>query len=173
MVCGAMPRFRRWGHLVACGFMCLLFTGLCVLAGAVFITAFVGAVSNPGACLVLSFPFALFAVWAIVSMVRGLRTQVREFSYDGRLLRFRTLTRSTEQIRDRHEITEIRRFEGRGGSCGYCLRFRDDQKICFDYSLQVEVMVDQLSVALMQVSMPTTAAATQGNECGSNATPQA
>jgi hypothetical protein len=164
MVSGAMPRFRRWGHFFGCGFMCLLFAGLCVLAGAVFIAVFVSSASNPGARVVFSFPFAVSAGWAIVSMVRGLRTQVREFRYDGRQLRFRTLTRSTEQIRDTHEIVEIRRFEGRGGSCGYCLRFRDGQEIYFDYSLQVAVMADQMSVALMQVSMPTTVAATQGNE---------
>ena len=167
MVSGALPRFRRWGHFFACGFMCLLFAGPCALAGAVFISVFVGSASNPGARLAFSLPFAVSAVWTIVSMVRGLGTQVREFRYDGRRLRFRTLTRSTEETRDTHEIVEILRFEGRGGSCGYCLRFRDGQEIYFDYSVEAAVMADQLSVALMRVSMPTTAAAAQGKERGS------
>jgi hypothetical protein len=133
--------------------MCVLFAGLCVLAGAVCVTALIDAAPNAGARLVFGFPFAAFAVSAIISMVRGLRAQVREFSYDGRLLRFRTLTRSAEQIRDRHEIAEIRRLEGRGGSCGYCLRFRDGQKIYFDYySSQVAAMAEQLDVALERQS---------------------
>jgi hypothetical protein len=128
--------------------MCVFFAGLCALAGAVFVAALIGTTPDRGAQLVFSFFFAAFAVWAVVSMVRGLKTNVREFSYDGRLLQFRTLTCSAEKIRERAEIAEIRRFEGRGGSCGYCLRFRDGQKIYFDNSSRVAILAEQLRIAL-------------------------
>jgi hypothetical protein len=125
-----------------------LFAGSCALGGAVFVAAIIGATPNPAAFVVFSFFFAAFAVWAIASMVRGLKTHVREFTYDGRRLQFRTLTCPAERVRDLHEVADIRRFEGRGGSCGYCLQFRDGQKIYFDYSLEVAMMAERLRAAL-------------------------
>src|SRR5262245_44599054 len=125
-----MPRFRRWGHFSACGFMSLLFAGLGVLGGVVCAAGLAGAGPSPAAYVLFGAPFAALAVCAIISLFRGLKTVVREFSYDGRLLRFRTLTSSEEQIRELHEIAEVRQGQSsRGPAIGYCLRFRDGQKV--------------------------------------------
>ena len=136
MISGVMPKFQQWVHVCSCGFPCLLFAGLCVLAGTLFVAGLTGAGETPTAFVVVSVPFAAFAVWAIVSLIRGLKTQVTEFSYDGRQLRFRTIADTGEQVRELPDIAEVREGRsGRGSTC-YVLAFRDGKKVYLDYSLQ-------------------------------------
>jgi hypothetical protein len=141
-----MASFQRWVHIAACGFLCLFFAGLGTVAGAVSIAGLMGAGSNPVAYVLFGCPFLAFAVWAIVSQVRGLRRLVREFSYDGHVLRFRSIASSEEQIRELHEIAEIR--EGRSSRSqpiGYCLRFRDGQRLDLDYWVEnAALLAEQL-----------------------------
>jgi hypothetical protein len=138
MISGRLPRFQRWYHLCVSGFMCLLFAGLGVMGSTVCIAGLMGVGPNPVAYVVFGAPFAAFAVWAIISQVRSLRGElVREFSYDGRVLRFRTIASSEEQVRELCEIAEVR--EGRSSRSpptGYLLRFRDGRRLVLDYWLQ-------------------------------------
>jgi hypothetical protein len=109
---------------------------LCLLAGAIFLVGFNGTGPNPAAYLVFSVPSAAFSVWAMISMIRGLKTLVREFNYDGRQLRFRAIAHAGEQVRDLADVVEIRQGRSPKGSIGYVLAFRDGRKVYLDYSLQ-------------------------------------
>ena len=173
MICGVMPRFRRWVHFSACGFMCLFFAGFGVLAGAVCAAGFVGVGPNPVAYVLFGAPIAALAAWAIISLVRGVKTLVREYCYDGRLLRFRTITSLEEQVRELQGIAEIR--DGRSSraqAIGYCLRFRDGKKVYLDYSLEnVAVLAEQLRFDLRRlqgVSAEPVAPADGGRDAGSS-----
>jgi hypothetical protein len=151
VIAGAMPKFQRWVHFAACGFMCLLFAGLGVLAGVVCVAGLRGVGPSPVAYVLFGVPFAALAVWAIVSQVRRLKTLVREFSYDGRLLRFRTIMSSQEQVRGLQAIAEIREGRSRAQSIGYYLGFRDGQRVYLDYWLEnVAVLAEQLRFDLRQ-----------------------
>ena len=151
MISGMMPKVAQWGHHCACGFMCLLFAGLAVLGGAVCTAGLMGM--GPVEYVVFGAPFAAFAVWAIVSLIRSQKTLVREFSYDGRLLRFRTLASAEEQLRELHDIAEIREGQSsRSQAIGYCLRFRDGLKVYLDYSIHnVAVLAEQLRFDLSRL----------------------
>jgi hypothetical protein len=87
---------------------------------------------------VFGVPFAAFAAWALFAQIRGLKTLVREFSYDGRVLRFRAIGSSQEQVRELHEIAEIREGQRgpRGPSIGYCITFRDRTRVYLNGWLQ-------------------------------------
>jgi hypothetical protein len=133
--------------------MCLWFAGLCALAGAVLVAGLTGVAFDPVVCVLCSVPFGAFAVWALVSLLRGLKTLVREFSYDGRLLRFRTIGQTREQVRALSELAEVREGQAsRGQAIGYCLAFRDGQKVYLDYWLQnAPVLVEQLRLDLQRL----------------------
>ena len=154
MLSGEMSKFQQWRHICECGFMCLLFAGLCVLGGGVCVAGLTGAGDNPVAFVLFGAPFAAFAVWAIVGLVRGLKMLVREFSFDGRVLRFRTIASSQEQVRELHEIAEVRRPEsgGRGPPIGDCVAFRGGTRVWLPYELQNGWMLfEQLRFQLEQV----------------------
>jgi hypothetical protein len=78
---------------------------------------------------------------------------VREFSYDGHVLRFRAIAFSGEQVRELNEIEEIR--EGRSSRSqpmGYLLQFRNGRIAILDYWLQnVAVLAAQLQSDLRQL----------------------
>jgi len=68
---------------------------------------------------------ALFWFWNATVFWRRL---VREFSYDGRVLRFAMLGIPEMQTRHLAEIAEVGEWRGRGGPLGYRLKFRDGAK---------------------------------------------
>ena len=153
MIFGVMPKFQQrlhaWGF---CGFMCLLFTGLTFLGTAVFVAGLTGAGPNPVAYVLFGGFFAAFAVWAIVSQVRGLHTLVREFSYDGRWLRFRTIVSSQEQARELPDVVEVREGRSHRGSMGHCVAFRDGKRVYLDGWLQNGwILADQLRFDLRRL----------------------
>ena len=78
-------------------------------------------------------------VWALWMIVLGLgflgsgfwfwKRLIKEFNYDGRTLTFSTLASSETQVRDVSAIEEVGEWTGRGGSLGYCIKFRDGAKL--------------------------------------------
>jgi hypothetical protein len=151
VICGVMSRFRQWGHFSACGFMCLFFAALGVVAGVVCGAGLTGVGPIPVDFGLFGAAFAALAVWAMVALVRSLNTQVGEFSYDGRKLRFRSLTSSKEQVYKLDDMAEIRAGQS-ARTQAYCLRFRDGQQVYFDYSLpNVVVLAEQLRFDLQRL----------------------
>jgi hypothetical protein len=145
VISGVMPKFYQAMHFFGCGVMCLFFTGLFVLAGTVFVAAFTGAGPDSTAYVVVSIPFAGFAAYAVVSLLRSLNTLVREFSYDGRQFRFRTIAHADEYIRELADIAEVRQGQSPRGSGCFVLSFRNGQKVYLDFSLpNVAVLAELL-----------------------------
>src|SRR5579864_1687227 len=109
-----MPRWQRYLHKFASGFMCLLFSGLGLLNLHLMIAE---AHAGPDkARLFVSFLFVLFAGVAIKYQFFFLRTVISEFQYDGSTLQFRTLGTQEPQFLPLSDIASIRDWRGRGGN---------------------------------------------------------
>lgn len=128
-----MPKWQRYLHKFASGFMCLLFGGLGLL-NVHLIIAEVHAGPNK-ARLFVSFLFVVFAGVAIRSQVLFHRTLIAEFRYDGSALQFRALGTQDPQFRPLADIASIRDWRGRGGQLGYRLQFQDKQKLYLEFSV--------------------------------------
>ena len=144
MISGVLPKFQQRNHVLACGFMCLMFTGIFALAGTLFVAGLIGIGPNPGAGVVgVVIMGPAFCI--IVSLIRGLKTQVREYTYDSRQLRFRTIADSRQHVRDLADIAEVREGHSPRGSTCYVLSFRHGQKVYLDYALpNVAILVAQM-----------------------------
>src|SRR5579871_3108311 len=107
-----MPRWRQRYHLFAACFMCLLFTGISIIAA---ISVFGGARVQDGgtARIIATVVFGILAILGAVAQFWTRRRIVKEFSYDGHELRFRTLAGSEEQIWLLPEIASVREPRGR------------------------------------------------------------
>jgi len=69
--------------------------------------------------------FILLAIGVVSMQAWFLRRIIREFTYDGTTLQFRTLARSEPQTRVASQVLAVRDWAGRGGLNGYKLMFRD------------------------------------------------
>ncbi|MBZ5606701.1 MAG: hypothetical protein LAP38_00475 [Acidobacteriia bacterium] len=124
---GTMPKWQQRLHQGAFGVMCLLLGAFGVLSARFLFPA--GGVRPSQGLVVSSLVMVAVAGSGIVLQVRTRRRLVKEFSYDGRALRFSTLGTVEMQVRDLSEIAEVGKWRGRGGPLGYRLRFRDGAKL--------------------------------------------
>ena len=111
MLSGAMPRWRQYFYVIACGFILLIFVAFGVLGGR-FYFRFAGT-GNARSVLI---PYLLFGALAIVSIgmqIWYLRRLISEFTFDGRALQFRTLGASVTQTRDVSQIADVQDWRGR------------------------------------------------------------
>lgn len=133
MISGTMPKWQQNFHRFGFGLMCLLFGGFGLLNGRFLLLA---RQAGPAKGLVLSsLVFITIAGFGVGMQVWFWRRIIREFSYDGRALRFRTLGTTEMKTRDLREIADVREWRGRGGQLGYRLVFRDGQKIYLQYGV--------------------------------------
>lgn len=128
-----MPRWQRAVHNFAFGFMCLLCGGLLVLSVR-FLLPVQGAVATKGQ-IVGSLMMMAISALMLGMQIHFRRRIIREFSYDGQALRFRTLGIPIQAIRQLAEIAEISEWRGRRGVQGYKIRLRDRQTIYLQSSV--------------------------------------
>jgi len=105
--------------------MCLLFGGLFVLSLRILLPGKGANRSQIAASLIMM----AVSVSTIAMQFRFRTRIVREFSYDGRALRFNTLGSPAQETRDRSDIEKISEWQGRGGTQGYKIRFRGGKTI--------------------------------------------
>ena len=131
MIAGIMPRWLRYSHTLGLVFMGLLFVTFSLFTLGLLFPAGGGGQAPvvPGSGLVM----VLIPALVVGTQLWFRHRLVSEFSFDGRLLRFRTLGLAETQTRDVLEIAELSDWRGRGGSLGYRLRFRDGAKIYLQY----------------------------------------
>lgn len=132
-----MPKWNRYLHRSACGFMCLLFTGLGLLN--LHIMKVNGSSAADRARLSVSVIFVAFAAIAIAGQLWYLRRIISEFRYDGQTLQFRTVGRQDIEVVRAAEITSIRDWKGKGGSLGYRLKCEDRGKLYLEFSVSNSV----------------------------------
>jgi len=132
-----MPKWRQNLHTIAFGVMCLLFEGFGLFA---WNFLFPAGEARPAKGLLLS-GLAFFAIagLGIGTQVWFWRRIVKEFSYDGSALRFRTLGTAEMQTQELSEIADLREWQGRGGPLGYRIGFRDGKKIYLQYGVSNSV----------------------------------
>ena len=133
MISGTMPRWQQNIHMFGFGLMCLLLGGF-GLRSIRFLLPVRGVWPSKG-LFVSSLVFMAVASFGIGMQLWFRRRLVKEFSYEGRALRYRTLGTAELQTRDLSEIAEIGDWRGRGGSLGYRLRFRDGEKIYLQHGV--------------------------------------
>src|SRR5579864_3174188 len=87
MISGAMPKWRRWFHNLAFGFMCLAFTGI----GFIALRGLFPSADRSRGLLVASSLMMGMVIFNISGLLRFRRRTFAEISLDGHALRFRTL----------------------------------------------------------------------------------
>jgi hypothetical protein len=131
MISGAMPKWRRNYHTIACGFMCLLFGGFGLLTlQPLFQSPHLGK-----RLLIGSAVYAALAALGMATLLWFRRRIISEFMFDGHSLRFRTLGISRIAVRDLSEVAAVGGWRGRSGDLGYRLIFRDGAKVYLEYSV--------------------------------------
>ena len=127
MISGVMPKWHRGVQTFAFAFLSLLFGGLGLVSLRLL---FFGPRESANKAAVFGSLVMLALSASLIGMNMWFRRRiVDEFSYDGRALRFRTLGAPAVQTRDVSEIAAVSLWQGRGGSHGYRIRFRDGEKI--------------------------------------------
>jgi hypothetical protein len=122
MISGAMPKRKRVMHASVAAFIFLVF------AGAALVNAQYLLLTNQPVEPTLkttALLFILLAIGVVAMQAWFLRRIIREFTYDGTTLQFRTLARAEPQTRVASQVLGIRDWAGRGGLNGYKLIFRD------------------------------------------------
>ena len=121
-------------HRCASGFMVLFFAVFAVYGARLF---FIGSATGrgKGAAVAMMLWFTFLAAFAIGMQRRYDRRMIAQFSFDGSLLRFKTLGNAEPQARALSEIARVREWRGRGGPLGYRLDFRDGAKAYLEYSV--------------------------------------
>ncbi len=154
MIFGAMPKWRQWFHFCASCFMCLLFSGVALF---VAISIFRGArprdAAAPAPLIVGGLLFVIVAIVGAGLQFLGRRRIIRQFSYDGRELRFRTLGTSGEQVWRLADITAVQQSRGREPEIGYRVSRRDGRYVILDYAVQnsaAAALRMQLDIQLLQ-----------------------
>ena len=122
-----MPRWQRAFHTFACWFMCVAFGGLFVLSLRIFLPG-KSAAPNRGQ-IAASVVMMAVSILAIALQFRFRRRMIKEFSYDGRALRFSTLGSPLQEVRDLSEIEKLSEWQGRGGTQGYKIRLRGGKTV--------------------------------------------
>jgi hypothetical protein len=133
MITGTMPKWRRYFHRIAGGFMGLFFIGFGLL-GARNLFGAAGRVPTRG----LVIASLLFIAWAAFLIGLNLwfgRRIITEFAFDGQWFSFRTLGASEMQRRGLPEIADVRDWRGRGQYLGYVLVFRLRGKAYLEYTV--------------------------------------
>jgi hypothetical protein len=139
------PRY----HAGACGFMCLFFAAAALYSAASIFGAPRPPVFPPAALLFAGILFPALAIAAIVMLLRSRSELVKDFTYDGQVLRFRTFGASQEQARSLPDIVSVRETRGRSPGIGYCVTFRDGKKVYLDYFLpNIGLLVESLRLQL-------------------------
>jgi len=133
MIAGAMPKWRRYFHRFAAGFMCLWFCGLAFIGMRTVLPTGEGRADRARA--VVGLLFLAFGVVATAGQLWFQRRIVCDFSYDGYTLQFRTLGGQAMQMRPLLDLKEVREWRGRGGPQGFRLRFRDKQRVYLEYAV--------------------------------------
>jgi hypothetical protein len=138
---GEMPQLRRYFHRFASAFMCAWFGALILMSGRFILQA----VHDPAgrSLSVFSFIFAAIAIGGFGSTVWFHRRMVSAFSYDSRVLNFRTLGISKTQMRPSRDIASIREWRGRQGLLGYVLLFCDQLTLYIEYSVSNSAVLAQ------------------------------
>lgn len=128
-----MPKWRRYFHAFAAGFMCVAF----VCVGCVAVRGFFPSAAEPRTKGLFIAGAAMIAmvIFCIGGQVWFRRRMIAEFSFDGSALRFRTLGNPEMETRDLSQIAEVRDWRGRGTPLGYRLKFRDGRKFYLEYSV--------------------------------------
>ncbi|HXP83555.1 MAG TPA: hypothetical protein VN841_02475 [Bryobacteraceae bacterium] len=146
-ISGVMPKWRRYYHAIATGFMCLLFVGIGVMNGRFALAPATGR-PNRGIIFV-SFLFIVLACFGVGGQFWFRRRVIDEFSFDGRALRFRTLGIPEIETRDISEITQLREWRGRGAPLGYRLTLRGGRKLYLEYSVSMSTaLAEQIQQGL-------------------------
>jgi hypothetical protein len=130
---GTMSPGRQTYHACTTALMCGLFVAIMLLAGR-FLLPLPGFQAS-GALLGCAIFFEIAAAGAIVLQVRDYCRIVRQFEYNGQLLRFWTLGSSQAQNRELSQIVDILQGRARAPSIGFALVFKDGKKAYLDYSL--------------------------------------
>jgi hypothetical protein len=138
VISGTLPRWRVCYHLVVGG---LIGAALIGIAGFSVSSVLAGAdmrdLTGSTPRLIAGFLFGALTVVVLVMLVRSRRELVRDFSYDGAALRFRTLGDPTEQTWLLSEIASLRDMRGssRGLGIGYFVTCHDRRRVILDYAL--------------------------------------
>jgi hypothetical protein len=132
VISGAMPKWRRYFHRFAGGFMWVFFTGLGLISARLLLAA---AARPNKAPILASLIMLALATSAIAGQFWFQRRIVCEFDYDGLTLQFRTLGIPQTHVRPLAEIAQVKEWRGRGGPIGYRLVFREGRKVYLEYSV--------------------------------------
>ena len=129
--------------------MCLFFAAAALYSAASIFGAAHPPGSPPAALLFAGILFPALAMAAIVMQIRWMSTLAQDFTYDGQVLRFRTLGESQEQARALPDIVGVRETRGRSPGIGYVGTFRDGKKVYLDYVLpNIGLLVERLRLQL-------------------------
>ena len=109
-ISGEMPKWRRYFHRFAGGFMRIVFLGFVLMSAHFIWRAVHDGVNRPP--FVFSFLFAAMAIGGFGSTLWFQRRIVCAFSYDTHALHFRTLGSSRIQMRPSRDIVGIRECAG-------------------------------------------------------------
>jgi hypothetical protein len=142
MISGVMPRKKQILHTCVAAFIFLVFAGAGVV-NAQFLLPSHG--SDDPVWRVIAFLFILLAIGIIAGQVWFRRRIIREFTYDGATLRYKTLASSEPHTRMASQLVMIRAWAGRGGVMGYRLIFHDAPKAYLeDDTPNAELLVEHL-----------------------------
>lgn len=120
-----------------------LFVGIALLAStSTFGRAPTRDAAGP-ARIIVTLLFATAASIGAGMQFRIRKRIIRQFSYDGRELRFRTLGTSGEQIWRLADIIAVQESRGHAPGIGYPVSLYDGRDVILDYSVQNSAVVAQ------------------------------
>jgi hypothetical protein len=131
VVAGELPRWQQGVHSLTYVVMSLLFGGLLLLSVRFLFP--VKGVSPTKGQTASSVVMMGISGGVIAMQLRFRRNIIKQYSYDGRALRYSTLGSPATETRDLSEIEEIGEWRGRGNLLGYKLRFRDRKTVYLQY----------------------------------------
>ena len=122
LISGAMPKLSRWFYTVAFASACVMF----LVIGGIGMRVLVAATN--GSRAIAASLFMTISAGLIALQIREYRRFVREYSYDGWQLRFRTLGSQMEEDWRLSEFKELRELRRRNG-LGYRLKLKDGRVV--------------------------------------------
>ena len=130
---GEMSHGRQVYHACMTAFMCLMFLALALLAGRFLVPIHDFPASS--VLVAAAILFEIFVAGGIYLQIRNYCRIIRQFSYDGRSLKYGTLGSSQEQLRDVKQIIDVRQGRMGAPSIGFSVVFSDNKKVYLDYSM--------------------------------------